>query len=33
MNKAHIKQDQPGLVVPYWRDSLQVCLKELEIKQ
>jgi dTDP-4-dehydrorhamnose reductase len=38
MNKAHIKQDQPypkgtqGMVIPYWRDSLQVCLKELEVQ-
>lgn len=29
LNKAKIKL-QPGLVVPYWRDSLQKCLKELE---
>lgn len=33
MNKAQIKQDQPGLVVPYWRDSLQVCLNALDIKR
>ncbi|MBE0472445.1 MAG: dTDP-4-dehydrorhamnose reductase [Methyloprofundus sp.] len=32
MNKAKIKQ-LPGLVVPYWRDSLQTCLKELEAKE
>lgn len=33
MNKARIKQDLPGLVIPYWRDSLKNCLKELEAKQ
>lgn len=32
MNKAKIKQI-PGLVVPYWRDSLKNCLKELEVTQ
>lgn len=33
MNKARIKQDLPGLVIPYWRDSLKNCLKELEVTQ
>ena len=32
MNKAKIKQALPGLVIPYWRDSLKTCLKELEAK-
>ena len=32
MNKAKIKQI-PGLVVPYWRDSLKNCLKELEVSK
>ena len=32
MNKAKIKQ-LPGLVVPYWRDSLKACLKELEVSK
>lgn len=32
MNKAKIKQI-PGLVVPYWRDSLKTCLKELEVSK
>lgn len=36
MNKSKIKHDLPypkatlGLVIPYWRDSLKICLKELE---
>jgi len=32
MNKAKIKQIT-GLMVPYWRDSLKTCLKELEVTQ
>lgn len=30
LNKGKIKQ-VPGLTVPYWRDSLKICLKELGI--
>ena len=39
MNKSKIKHDlpypkaTPGLVIPYWRDSLKICLKELEAQQ
>jgi dTDP-4-dehydrorhamnose reductase len=39
MNKSKIKHDLPypkttsGLVIPYWRDSLKICLKELEAQQ
>ena len=32
MNKAKIKQI-PGLVIPYWRDSLKNCLKEFEVSK
>lgn len=30
MNKTKIKQ-LPDLMIPYWRDSLKICLKELEV--
>lgn len=33
MNKTKVKHDLPGLVIPYWRDSLKTCLKELEVTQ
>ncbi|WP_417447186.1 dTDP-4-dehydrorhamnose reductase [Kangiella sp.] len=32
MNKTKIKQ-LPDLVIPYWRDSLCACLKELEVSK
>ena len=31
INKTKIKHDVPGLLIPHWRDSLKICLKELEV--
>lgn len=33
MNKTKIKLDLPNLMIPYWRDSLKTCLKELEVSK